>query len=261
MEDIHRKVLERCRVQIVKDLDVDCIMDFLISQDIIHGESSEFIRNHATREARVRALLDILPRSGPEAYRVFRKSLYRDLSWLVQALDVEHHRLLGVGSTEPNEESTESTNVGTGIAAGISSIPLTSTIENCSNCRQPTPTCKNDKMIDTVPHVGLKMHSGEYKVVSVTQPPHLISTNKYVVELKYESTGHVYTDIYPDHFLGFMQCPRVGDSYFHVGVVESVSQTITDIYAVKCIFINTGLPYDWVYPDNFRKYCFFYYCR
>ena len=93
------------------------------------------------------------------------------------SLDEELNSLLGV----PKEESTtDIQNVETDIAAGISSIHLASTTAvSCSNCRQPTPTCKHDKRIDTPPHVGLKFHYGaELKVLSVKHPRSLISSNE-----------------------------------------------------------------------------------
>ena len=155
------------------------------------------------------------------------------------SLDEELKSLLGL----PKEESTtDTTNV------------------NCSNCRQPTPTCKHGKRIDTLPHVGLKLHNGEWKVLSVKQPRSLISTNEYKVEMKRELTGNVYTNIYPGAFQSLRQCPRVGDTIFRVFEVESVRQTSTDSYTVKYRDIDTGRSYDREYPDHFKKYCFNY-CR
>ena len=162
----------------------------------------------------------------------------------------------------PKEESTtDIQNVETDIAAGISSIHLASTTAvNCSNCRQPTPTCKHDKRIYTLPHVGLKFYDGEYKVLSVKQPRCMISTNEYEVETKHGQTGSVYIRIYPEQFLSLRQCPRDGDSYINVCVVESVHQTYTGSYTFKLRNIDNGSSFDWEYPDDVWKY-FFYYCR
>ena len=168
---------------------------------------------------------------------------------------------------EHNEDSPRDTaNVETDIAAGISSIHLASTTAvNCSNCRQPTPTCKHDKRTkDTLPHVGLKFHYGECKVLSVTQSTKLfglLSTNEYKVDLKHELTGRVYILIYPEDFLSLRQCPRVGDSYFYVGVVECVHRTSTGSYTVKYRDVDSGYSHDTEYPRDFEKYYRFYYCR
>ena len=132
---------------------------------------------------------------------------------------------------------------------------------NCSNCRQPTPTCKHEERIDTLPHVGLKFYDGEWKVLSVKQPRHLISTNEYEVELKHERTGDVCTPIYPGHFQSLRQCPRVGDSYTNLCLVECVHRTSTGSYTVKCRDIDTGYSFDVEYPRFFEEYYHFYSCR
>ena len=76
--------------------------------------------------------------------------------------------------------------------------------------------------------------------------------------MKNGPTGYVVTGIYPEQFLSLRQCPRVGDSYFRVCVVESVHQTGS--YTVKLRNIDNGSSFDLEYPDDVWKYSF-YYCR
>ena len=168
--------------------------------------------------------------------------------YVTYSLDEELNSLTGV-------PKVEFTNVETDIEIRLMLV-------NCSNCRRPLPTCRclPDKRIDTLPHVGLKFHNGEWKVLSVKQPRSLISTNEYKVEMKREITGNVYTNIYPGAFQSLRQCPRVGDTIFRGFVVESVRQTSTDRYTVKYKDIDTGRSYEREYPDYFKEYCF-YYCR
>jgi len=262
MEPNHREVIQRCRLKIVEDLDVNDILDYLLQQRIIDSENKERILNpviNPTTKDKARELIDIIPRRGPEAYGVFRESLLAKYPWLVKALDEELNFLTGVPREESTDKDTDTdTTNGTDIAAGISSIHPASTTARwatCFNCQQPQPTCKRDKRIDAVPHVGLKFHTGEYKVLKNIST----STNEYQVKMKHKlnTSLPLYTLIYPGQFPSLRQCPRVGDSYFNHWVVKSVHRTSPDSYTVQCTSIDTGSCYDWEYPRDFEKYCFY----
>jgi len=237
LRDPISQMISACSRSDTTNVETDiAVEDYLLQQGIIDSEIKEQILHLATTKDKARKLIDIILIRGHQAYRVFRESLLAKYPWLVEALDEELTSLLG-----------------------LSSIHLTSTrAVNCSNCRQPTPTCKHGIRIDTLPHVGLRLHNGEWKVLSVKQPRSLIS-NEYKVEMKRELTGNVYTNIYPGAFQSLSQCPRVGDTIFRVFEVESVRQTSTD-NTVKYRDIDTGRSYDREYPDHFKKYCL-YYCR
>ena len=155
-----------------------------------------------------------------------------------------------------NTDSTKGTqNVGRSIVAELSSIRLASTSAiNCVNCSQPTKSCKHGEVIDNVPHVGLKFHDGELKVLAVK--PHNLLLNQYLV--KHLSNGYVCTIIYPEP----AHCPQVGDTFCDsIRVVESVRPGRTGQYLVKCIYIDTGSSFEMEYPNGFKKLKYYYYCR
>jgi len=96
MDDIHRQVLSACWEDLVQDLDVTPIMDQLTVSRIIKSEQKQMILCNNTRQARNRALLELLKELGPEAYDHFRKALLREKRWLVEKMDAEEDKLRDV---------------------------------------------------------------------------------------------------------------------------------------------------------------------
>ena len=71
MQQEHRLALTKNYVLLVNETPVDEIMDHLVQEQIVNEEQREFIAHHATRKARTRALLNLLPRRGPKAFYAF----------------------------------------------------------------------------------------------------------------------------------------------------------------------------------------------
>lgn len=88
MEASDREALQKCRSQIVQDLDVRLIIDVLIEKRILDDEASELILTQVTLKDKARKLLDILPLRGPNAFSVFLDSLREDYDWLVDDLEL-----------------------------------------------------------------------------------------------------------------------------------------------------------------------------
>lgn len=78
--------LQRNRTAIVKDLDVNSVLDQLDQDGILTSDDRERIMAEKTAQDRCRFLLDMLPSRGPRAFSCFRKSLQRDTAWLAALL-------------------------------------------------------------------------------------------------------------------------------------------------------------------------------
>ena len=71
MQREHRLALTKNYVLLVNETPVDEVLDELVQQQIINEEHREFISHQATRKARTRTLLALLPRRGPKAFHAF----------------------------------------------------------------------------------------------------------------------------------------------------------------------------------------------
>ncbi|XP_049805088.1 apoptotic protease-activating factor 1-like [Schistocerca nitens] len=86
MDTIKRLKLQNLRDEIVQDLDVDDIVDGLLSSAVITEEERESIFSEKTRKARVRHLLDLLPSKGSCAFDNFVRNLKSEYQWLYSKL-------------------------------------------------------------------------------------------------------------------------------------------------------------------------------
>lgn len=76
MNDKHRSVLRRNRPKIVKDLHQPHIVaDYLLANSILLEDMVSDVYAKDTRENKVRHLIDMLPRRGPNAFKTFIQSL------------------------------------------------------------------------------------------------------------------------------------------------------------------------------------------
>ncbi|KAK2170645.1 hypothetical protein LSH36_1g02002 [Paralvinella palmiformis] len=81
-----RKVLHRCRMILIKDIDVPDILDYLAADDGFKGEAREHILGYGTREQRVGALLDRLETRGDRAFLLFLEALreyYKHVHYII----------------------------------------------------------------------------------------------------------------------------------------------------------------------------------
>lgn len=75
MEEAHRKLLQKNRVTLARDLDVKTATSYLYSQSILSENDKDTIESQTTPLGKNESLLDILPKRGPEAFGVFLKCL------------------------------------------------------------------------------------------------------------------------------------------------------------------------------------------
>ena len=69
MEERHRIILRHHRANIIMDLEPENILSNLV--EILIDTDEGDIKAQSTREKRCDKLLDILPRKGPNAFKVF----------------------------------------------------------------------------------------------------------------------------------------------------------------------------------------------
>jgi hypothetical protein len=67
MQREHRLALAKNYVLLVSETPVDDILDELRQQQIVNEEQREFIARQPTQKGRTRALLELLPRRGPQS--------------------------------------------------------------------------------------------------------------------------------------------------------------------------------------------------
>ena len=84
MEGKHRTILRDCRSNIVNDLEPNDILPDLGS--VLTPKDDAKIKAQSTRQGRCEQLLEILPRKGPNAFKVFVEALKREVPHLADAL-------------------------------------------------------------------------------------------------------------------------------------------------------------------------------
>lgn len=76
MEESHRKVLQKLRLHISRNIDAKRITEELFARDILDEETRELILAQTTSYEKALFLLDVLCRSGPSAFEVFLNTLH-----------------------------------------------------------------------------------------------------------------------------------------------------------------------------------------
>ena len=71
MEERHRKLLRTNRVALVRDLDGERVASYLFSYEIFSEEDKDVVNAESTPRQKNEKLLDILPKRGGDAFRVF----------------------------------------------------------------------------------------------------------------------------------------------------------------------------------------------
>ena len=84
MEDKHRTILRDYRPKIVKDLEPNNILPDLGRVFTVNDD--EEIKAQSTRQRRCEKLLEILPRKGPNAFKVFVEALKEEAKHLADVL-------------------------------------------------------------------------------------------------------------------------------------------------------------------------------
>lgn len=75
MDENHRNILLKTRLELVADLDVDYISSYLYQEDILTEDDYELVKAEKTRKAKAECLLETIPRKGPKAFGEFVKGL------------------------------------------------------------------------------------------------------------------------------------------------------------------------------------------
>ncbi len=75
MLDIHRKVLHRCRILLIKELDPSHILDHMLGEDGFKTDFRDHVLGLSSREQRIAAFLDRLETRGERAFSLFMEVL------------------------------------------------------------------------------------------------------------------------------------------------------------------------------------------
>ena len=86
MDDTHRSLLRKKRMDLTRDLDVDSAVSFLYSRSILSENDRDEILALKTQLAKSEKLLDVLPKRGPEAFDNFVQFLDENQPFLSQLL-------------------------------------------------------------------------------------------------------------------------------------------------------------------------------
>ncbi|KAM3964890.1 apaf-1 protein isoform 1-T2 [Aphomia sociella] len=100
MDNRKRRLLQINKKPIVEDLDINHIIDELISKNVIALEEVERIINLSDRAEKSRALLECLENADDNAYQAFLDSLEKDYKWLWQKLSFGNNEEIFVDSFE-----------------------------------------------------------------------------------------------------------------------------------------------------------------
>lgn len=92
MDERHKTTLKKVRLQLLEDLEVNPVLDYMFSKNIISKEHSDRIRAEKTRQKQAECLLDILPRRGSKAFNEFYHSIRPEQGHLREALDEAYNR-------------------------------------------------------------------------------------------------------------------------------------------------------------------------
>ena len=86
MSEEHKDILNTSRVEIVEDLLVDDVLNFLRSKMVFDLEDTELIRAEKTSRRQAEKLLDLLETKSDAAFYDFRESLEEPYPHLVELL-------------------------------------------------------------------------------------------------------------------------------------------------------------------------------
>ncbi len=107
MDDKHRKLLRKKRMDLVRDMDGDRIASFLFSSEIFSEEDKDLVQAETTPQKKNEKLLDILPKRGGEAFDAFCNALRElGMSHLVVLLKSEDNMSSMIQSEKTAEEKS-----------------------------------------------------------------------------------------------------------------------------------------------------------
>eukprot|EP00061_Rhincodon_typus_P000218 g10942.t1 len=89
MEEKHRRVLRRLRLELAEQLRVELVVQFLYQERVLSQSFLEEIKAEPVSIRRSLMLLDHLPGRGPRAFATFARSLREEFPWLHRRLEEE----------------------------------------------------------------------------------------------------------------------------------------------------------------------------
>ncbi|XP_067860762.1 death domain-containing protein CRADD [Heptranchias perlo] len=92
MEERHRRVLRRLRMELAARLRVDLVVQYLYQEGVVSPSLLEEIQAEPVSARRTLKLLDHLPSRGPRAFAAFAESLREEFPWLRRRLEEEEER-------------------------------------------------------------------------------------------------------------------------------------------------------------------------
>ncbi|XP_013407600.1 uncharacterized protein LOC106171699 [Lingula anatina] len=85
MDTLHKEILKKFRVRLIDELcDVSTIVEHLFQHDTVTEGLKDKIQATQTEREKIRCLLDILPKRGPEAFRRFLAAVEVSHDWIVR---------------------------------------------------------------------------------------------------------------------------------------------------------------------------------
>lgn len=95
LSDKQRKILNRVKPDLLNDMDPDEVLLQMVADDVFTQSEEEKIQAQPTRWEKCKELLEILPRKGTKAYRIFRKVLQSVHPHLANSISERDNTRLG----------------------------------------------------------------------------------------------------------------------------------------------------------------------
>lgn len=108
LTESHVKALHRCRIILIKDIDIVELLDILVQEDALKPDMREYVLGFGTREQRVGAFIDKLETRGERVFSVFMEVLRERHKHLHYMLEETIRNIEGSDSAETDETATVS---------------------------------------------------------------------------------------------------------------------------------------------------------
>ena len=68
MSEEHKRLIQEHYVDLVQHLDIDCVLPFMIADDLLNDEQQELVKNQPCRQDKVRELLTTVLKKGEHGF-------------------------------------------------------------------------------------------------------------------------------------------------------------------------------------------------
>ena len=86
MDDEHRKILKRCREELVKDMEPGKVLLQMVHPHLFSTGDEHEVKAEKTREKQCEKFLEMLARKGAEAYNIFKDTIRKVHPHLAQVI-------------------------------------------------------------------------------------------------------------------------------------------------------------------------------